>query len=363
MKRILLTSTALVMTAGIAAAEVSFGGDAELKYNSVDNAAKTGDDKGMTYGVGLTVTGSMALDNGITASLSGDIDLSQNSADVAATTSNTFGNMNVSLSDAVFSLKSDTASLTFGDTGTAANTNWVSAGDMEADGFYEANDGANELATLRGDVEAGAMKASVSYGLYGDELEALQVFASYNFGSGTVGFAMEDGEQNQDESMGIYVKTAFSGADVTLAYATDGTTNATSHDSMGIKVSYPVGDVIVGVYYVSEDGARGNDDNIGIDVAYTSAPLKLGAYYRQEQTVDDYGFDLDYDMGNGLTLKAGYSDGLGSDQGFYVGGAYDLGGGASVSLTHVDVKTSQSDDEYFGDDDNEGTTVKLSLKF
>ena len=84
MKRILLTSTALVAFAGAAAADVSFSGSAEFSYN---------DATGFADDVSITASGSADLDNGMTASASltiedldtveaGDITLSSDNASI-----------------------------------------------------------------------------------------------------------------------------------------------------------------------------------------------------------------------------------------------------------------------------------------
>ena len=61
MKRALLASTALVMSAGIAAAEVSVGGDGRMGVKSTD-----GGDIEFSSRVRISFTGSGETDNGLT---------------------------------------------------------------------------------------------------------------------------------------------------------------------------------------------------------------------------------------------------------------------------------------------------------
>jgi len=63
MKKVLLTTTALVMTAGVAAAEVSFSGTTQV---SVSNTLSAGNDLNTHIDFNVAVSG--ASDNGITMS-------------------------------------------------------------------------------------------------------------------------------------------------------------------------------------------------------------------------------------------------------------------------------------------------------
>ena len=68
MKRVLLTTTALVMTAGVAAAEVSFSGTTQVGISSTNGA-----DNVLSTGTDFNVALSGAADNGMTVSTSFDI--------------------------------------------------------------------------------------------------------------------------------------------------------------------------------------------------------------------------------------------------------------------------------------------------
>ncbi|MEL6607570.1 MAG: porin [Pseudomonadota bacterium] len=384
MKRILLASTALVAFAGVAAADghaesITFSGSVSMEYNSggdtVDNLGTAGTSDGSFDWDGeFDVNFSQALDNGLTASADFGFEFADG------------GNgqgQNLESKDFTLGLESDTAGLFFGDTAFAADTHWTAAGDMEADDFS----GEDGEMVLRGDVSFGAVDASVSY-FYDEasnELDQLSLGLAAELGAVTVVVAYQEeieggitttttatsetyaitnsgdavgGDLDADEVFGLAVSGSFGGADVTFAYASNETENA---NSTGIEIAYPIGDAVtLGAYYVSESVG---DDNYGVSVDYTSGPLSVGVFYNQEQANEDYGVDVDYDLGNGATLFAGIGDGDGSDQGFYIGGAYDLGSGAEVRLVHVEADAINSDNEYFGDDDAIGTTLSLSFSF
>ena len=71
MKKVLLTTTALVMTAGVAAAEVSFSGKTQISLTDDNNKSGVSQDMQFTSGYDFDVTVSGASDNGITMSCCG----------------------------------------------------------------------------------------------------------------------------------------------------------------------------------------------------------------------------------------------------------------------------------------------------
>ena len=388
MKSILLTTSALVAFAGAAAAEVSFSGDATLGYNSREK----GDHDGFYWDADLSVAMSQELDNGLTAGVAFNFEAADlnNGQPLAGT-------------DFVLSLTSETAGLYYGDTAFAAQTLWKSAGDMEADGFSE-NDGET---VIRGDVAMGDIKASVSYALadaggqkvnvagatnpYTDDADQLSVAAAGSFGQFTVVAAYqeeslaladadavadatdydpsdENGDFNGSEIFGLSVGASFSGADITVAYASNETADSSS---VGVQVAYPFGPVTATVYYVAEDNTAIDDDNYGVTVAYADGPISATLDYDYDQGVNKVGFDGSYDLGNGLTILAGVYDqsddttaaNNGTDA--YIAGTYDLGGGASVLISYAEAETAGAiaDDEIGGPDYQDGATVEVNFTF
>ena len=370
MKKILLASVALTAFAGAAAAEVSFSGDAELGYNDTVDTDSTaaGDQTGVYYSVGLVVSASVEMDNGLTATAALDVD-------IATDNGGAFADANVSTSDYVLTLSGENASLTFGDVETAAVNNWSGVTNMDADDFDEKGDNAEE-ANLRGDMTFGAVSASVSYALMdasastdGDNtLEGLSFAATADLGQASVQVAFQDKDNAQGEILGLAVSTTVAGADVKLAYADNKDDNATS---TGIQVAYATGPVTTTVFYVSED-ATGAEDNYGIKFNYAEGAFSGQAYYYTDtaQAADEYSIAGSYDMGNGLVMTAGMIDGdslADDDFATFVVAEYDLGGGASLLASFADGKEAgvgSSDIDTFGGYElNDGTTLELSFAF
>jgi hypothetical protein len=364
MKKILLASVALTAFAGAAAAEVSFGGKGTLGYNN----EAAGSEDGFYWTGTLNISAEQQLDNGLTAAGSFNFEFSD--------TSNANSGLDLTSDDFVVSLSSEAATLTFGDTGTAAAKHWKSAGDMESDGFTSdwTDFGGSTVAdqgmgVLRGDVAFGNMSASVSTVLDSNE-EAAQtsVGITADLGMATVVAAYEDaasgalvgaGDGNADEILGISAAFAAAGANIVVAYA-DNSTDDTQ--STGLKVSYPVGDVTVSAYYVDESNA---DANTGFAIAYAANGLSATVDLQDDQGTSKTTVDVSYDLGNGLTVMAGTWDVEGeANAETYFAASYDLGGGATLLASYADPDADIDGDDEIGPGDYKlGTTVELTFAF
>ena len=378
MKNILLTTTALVAFAGTAFAGghsandgVSFSGSATLGFNSDSDDGALGDNDGFYWDANVAVAMSKALDMGITAGASFDFDV----ADMT-------NGLDLSSGGYELSLTSDTASLYFGDTAFAAETAWSGVGDMEADQFSEA-DGET---VLRGEATMAGVTAMLSYAVTNsdslsvtdasvgaDSVEQLSLGMAATFGNFNIaaayqaeavyaGWGSTNGDYNDDEVMAVSASTTFSGATVSVGYASN-VTDETS--STGVKVSYPMGDVTATGYYVMEndDIAPGDEDaNMGINVAYASGAIAVSVDYQDDQGVSKTAIDGSYDLGNGMEIFAGMYMEDDIENEFYVAGSYDLGGGASVLVAYADAQ-DDTDDEVGANEYQRGTTVEVSFTF
>ena len=387
MKNMLLTTTALVAFAGAAAADghstdgVTFAGSATLGYNdytlptAAGATAVQGDNDGFYWSANVAVAMSKALDNGLTAAAAFNFDVADNSvangADGVALTAGGY----------VLSLTSETAGLYFGQTAFAAQTGWKAAGDMEADGFSAA-DGET---VLRGSASFGGVTGYASYVLATaddtvttDNADQLSLAATGDMGNVSFSVAYQEaatfsaaaltanGDLNNNEIFGVSASTTLSGATITAAYANNVTADTTS---TGVKVAYPMGPVTVAAYYVMEDGPAAADpkDNYGLNVAYAEGAAKIVLDYQDDQGTTKTAIDGSYDLGNGLTVFAGYyaQDNLSNvahANEMYVAGSYELGGGASILVAYAD-GDNNVDDEIGANAYQNGTTVEVGFTF
>ncbi len=397
MKKILLSSAAIVAFAGAAAAEVTFSGDAELGYN---------DDfeNGVYWDLGLTLGLSQELNNGWTVSGSLDIDFED---DDAGTGSSSFDLGTVSTSDWVLTLSNDMFSVSAGDVDTAfasfsAVTGLFAATDAFDDLFSEnvlalegldtLSDSASDyLGVVPGTEDAGLL-VSADYGMFSGaysaviadgDLGAQQLVLGAEFGAveTQLFYAEEDTDTvYASEQIALSVSTTLGGLDITGSYGTTDYFGNADTDAYGIEVSYPIGAVTLGAYYTAYSSDLDLDDAYGISVDYVDGPIILSAYYGVGTVYDDtvggfvddaaeYAIEGQYDFGMGLVMTAGYIDGdddNDNDFASYIVAEYDLGGGASFLASYADAEVEGTDDidtGVGGYELNDGTTLALSFEF
>lgn len=390
MKKILLSSAAIVAFAGAAAAEVTFSGDAELGYN---------DDfeNGVYWDLGLTLGLSQELNNGWTVSGSLDIDIDDDDDDgdlaidpstgLVQERGTAYSLGDIDASDFVLTLSNDMFAISAGDVDTAyASFSGVSA--LYDNAFFAPNDEAADYADSAAGIlvtaDYGMFDAAVSYVVYDQDagetgvgnltngdLDSLQLTLGAELGMIDLGLFYDDGVAGGlDEMTVVNLGTTLGGAELDLSVM-----DYMSETGYGIGVSYPVGAVTLGAYYADYD----TFDAYGISADYVDGPLTLSAYFEKDMDdSDEYGIGGTYDFGMGLVVTAGYIDGdddgvsgFGDDDDFasYIVAEYDLGGGASFLASYADANsvaaesTDDIDTVTGGYELYSGGTLALSFSF
>lgn len=351
------------MTAGIAAAEVTFSGTAKFGYNDTD--AATGESVGAAFSdLDLNIDFSQELNHGYTAAASVELDYADANQ----------GN-DISATDALVSLTNSDSGIHYGDTDHAAENAWTAVGSMEADTFRDAD---GEMVT-RADMTFGGAKLSVSLGddtnytvtaasgstpaVMGTEKDYISLGISGSAGAFSYALAHQnentlwlDGDDNkaasQQKITGVRVSTTLGGATVALGYAKNDIDTST-----GIEVSYPMGALTTTASYVKE-GDASEEDNWDVKFVYATDAVGLTVATDEDS---DWNVDVSYKMDNGLSLFVGADDG-GEDT--YAGVRYDLGGGASPLASYANDNDNDDDDDEVGPEDyKEGMTFQLSFAF
>ena len=398
MKRILLTTTALTMTAGIAAAEVTVTGDLTLGFNdtgTIGNAAsaatyandpsipgatkivtaavaqsadyKAGPTSDNNYGIynnaGITFAMSGTLDNGMATGVTVDMDGS--AAGVNDTAGNAVGKYKLSVAN-------DSTAVEFGSAEYSARSHWVAAGSMATDGWFNQND--DGLNVLKADTNVGGLKVSISANTVNGSSNAAPNPVSLAI-AGSLGGASYV-IANEGSMMGISATTAVSGATVTTAYSTTpsvtsavGVTPVTYHASQadtstGVKIAYPMGSVVATASYVMESkGALSTStakDSWDISAVWTSGDTKV-TFATDEGS--DNSVEGSTKLGN-ATVSAGLDDFLGD---MYLAVSNPIGTGAtlmaSYALEGTGSKNTDAKDEIGAGNWQEGLTVQLKFAF
>jgi hypothetical protein len=381
MKRILLTSTALTMVAGIAAADVSVSGSFKLGFNDTDsNSLGSGtqpklariDDDGKSivaavagvnyvaatthdnnYGVyndaGITFAMSSTLDNGMAASITADMnggDTTNNAAD-----------------SYTFSLASDALTVSFGTVEYSARSNWASAGDMASDGWFNQNAAGGNV--LKADASVGGLAISASAQVTtGAKAAPNPVSISIGGSLGGASYVVA----SEGTMMGVSTSSSLGGSTVTVAYSTAptktdaaGTEHASQTDtSTGVKIAYPMGAITATASYsVETSGAAAHAaaaDSWNVSAAYSAGGTSV-TFSTDEANA--HKLEGSATVGS-ATVSAGLADSL---EDMYLAVSQSLGGGATIMASYAIDENTDATDEVGAGDWQEGLTVELKFAF
>ncbi|MFP4238269.1 MAG: porin, partial [Rhodosalinus sp.] len=176
MYRILLASTALISLAGVASAEITWSGQVQLGYNSEEEVE---DGEGVIASAEIAPNLSVDLDYGLTAEAEATIVLFDVEGGGGIDTDDLLdfdlGNdEDFDVESFILRLSGEDFSMEFGTVDFAPDSMWKSAGDMEADGFSEADGEAGVLFSS----SYGPLAVALSSVLHTDD------FAAGNDGTG-----------------------------------------------------------------------------------------------------------------------------------------------------------------------------------
>lgn len=368
MHRIFLSTTALISMTGAASADITWSGKTELGYN---NEEQVEDGKGVIATAEISPKFSVDLDFGLTAGAEATFILLDQEGGGGVDTDDLSDDFDAE--SYIFSLSNENFGLEFGTTDFAPDSFWASAGDMEADGFSEAD---GETGVLFSGTY-GSMSFGVSSVLHTDdfalggkgegEFDQMALAVNADLDDFDVSFAYQEeadlafdgnGDFEADEILAASVGTTLQGIDLRLGYASNQTDDV---DSTGIELGYAIQDVSFGGYYVSE--SAGND-NWGLSAGYESGPLAVEVYYEDEQGSSLAGIEGAYEVNERLVVKAGFIDDedANDDGGTYIGAEYDLGNDVSFLLSFADAD-AEDEDGLGGPEYRNGVTALLTLEF
>jgi len=294
MKKVLFATTALVATAGVAAADVSISGYAEMGV-----IGGTGMDAQFHTDIDATFSMSGTTDNGLTFGASVDLDESDGNSLTGA--SPAFGNTTQG-GETIF-ISGGFGTITMGDTDGAldwAMDEVAGVGSINDDetthGGYNGNahlDGIYDGQIMRWDYSAGAFGIAVSAEIddAGVLDPALGIGAKYGMDLGGTMLKLGIGYQSNGAAAGLASAWGVSlaadmgnGLSGAINYSTDDYNTATDQTHVGVGVTYTTGAVAVHANYGKYSDVAG--------VAGTSAK--------------GYGFAASYDLGGGAKIHAGY---------------------------------------------------------
>ena len=297
MKRILLTTTSLVLAAGVAQADVTFSGTAGVALiddNGARDAATAGTADATSYGADMffesyydfDITASAESDNGIAVSLGFDMGagakIDYNDDDKMEAQGASVGAADVAVSYAGWTLTVDHGGV---------------------DNLFDDTDGAHD-AKISGTV------AGWSVAMTTDDSAS---HSSYSASGTVAGVALTFTGTNNDDNGGSASKIAASyamGNGLTLKGSVEDESLASgAEDDSTLGLSYAIDDITVG-YTSIKPGSNGSfGDEWDFSVAYAAGAV--GASFATDET-DATTFILDYNLGGGASAFAAMHDKAGT---------------------------------------------------
>ncbi|MEO1536846.1 MAG: porin [Pseudomonadota bacterium] len=268
MKKVLLASTALVLSAGYAAAEVSVSGEANAGLKYSDGAT---DETQLHYELDFAISGSGSSDSGLEFGASFDLDLDDSTE-------------SDSIDDPEVFISGSFGTITVGGVDDASDNVGLGFSDIGFDGIGIDDEAETFIAAGDADI------------LYEYAINSLTFVASAS---------LADSDDSSTDDYAVGFSYGFGDFEVQLAY---------SMVDSGAAVVGDGADII----YVGFEGGAGA---ISYDLFYHQADGDLG-------DVAGYGGSVDFSTGAiTWTVAAGATDVDDDDADFGVGMEYDLGGG------------------------------------
>jgi outer membrane protein OmpU len=306
MKKLLLASTAIVATAGMAAADITMSGYAEIGMRDAGGAV--GMEMHSDMDIGFKLSG--ASDNGLTFGAS--IDLDEVSGGIASTggphavhVSGAFGTLTMGDTDgALDKANAEVAALT-----TIADDHSTHAG-------YNGGAGLDSGDILRYDTTYGGFGLSASIG-QSDVAVANDVMGygvTTSIGSVAVSAAYQ--ADNTQDITAVSAKTSLGGLTITANYS-EATMAATAKVD-AVTAAFTVGSGTTNSKYVEAVTAvaaiNNSYEHTGLGLAYTVNGVNLHANFGQYDyddgsQADGYGIAANYSLGGGATVMVGYGSG------------------------------------------------------
>jgi len=303
MKKLLIASTALVATAGIAAADMSMSGYAEIGMR--DGGGTVGLEMHSDMDIGFKLSG--ASDNGLTFGASIDLD------EVSGGINSTGGSQAINVSGAF-------GTLTMGDTDGAldkANAEVASlsaiADDHTAHAGYNGGAGLDSGDILRYDTSIGNFAVSASIG-QDDTANGDNDVTAYGV-STTIGTVAVSGayQSNDAENVTAFsAKTSLGGVSLVVNYSEASLSGSALVSA--ITASQGTGtnpDVVARAEVAAVTAAANSYEHTAIGLGYTVNGVALSANfgeysYDNGTSADGMGVAANYGLGGGATVMVGY---------------------------------------------------------
>jgi outer membrane protein OmpU len=284
MKKILFATTALVASAGVAAADISVSGSAAMGLYGDEAQADASDQSGVYSMMKVVITGSGTADNGMTFGASIDAsageDYDRGDFEYDGGESGTFGLGAVHVASGGLKIT------------------------VDQDGIDDLSDDDNSH-DIQIDYSMGDFSVSVTNDIDGDNGNGVPSEFSYKAGFSMAGISVTLSGNDVDDSTAI-----------DLGYTVSDALGLTAHiDQNGgdqetkVGMSYGMGAVGLTASYAMYDTA---DDDWDLGISYSEGAMSVSASTDEES---DWELTGSYDLGGGLSAEGG----MNADSDYYLG--------------------------------------------
>jgi outer membrane protein OmpU len=290
MKKVLLATTALFLTAGVASAEVSFSGTTQVSVSDTNSAGNL-----LNTHIDFNVAVSSTTDSGVTMSAGFGYDAGQQ------------------VDTADFELDANEAAASDIATGVDNNPGWTTAAPSLTIGYNGITitaDGSGVADLYNGDVNSGDLGIAGSMG-------------GLSFGLTT---GMSNGDDNSSMKLGYAM------GDITASYVSTNNSDGRGKDASKISLGYKMGDATITV--ASDDRDDTADAVQSVAVAYSMDAIKVSVSAASTGVAgssigDDWDVSVSYTTGAITASLATDEDSVSK-----ISASYDLGGGANAFLVN-----------------------------
>ncbi|SNX68341.1 outer membrane protein OmpU [Cereibacter ovatus] len=313
MKQILLATTALVMTAGVAAAEITFSGSAEMGVvgggdNATERGGHTGGNTEFHNDFMLKVAATGETDTGLSFGVSVEIQKDEGNS-----------NGNFAADNEAFFISGAYGTLTMGEidgamdwamTENVGNPGSIADDETEHAGYFGAfGDGAYDNQIARYDYSFGDFGVAISAEL--DDTDTVSngyaIGLKYAADLGGIGMGFGLGYQSL-ETDGFWNLGNLEDFTGTVIPAGE------DIDMLGASITADFNNgFVAGLAYTDIDFEGDADaDHIGVSAGYTTGAFEIGANYGvfdfEGGEAKGWGIAAAYDLGGGLKVHGGYGD-------------------------------------------------------
>jgi hypothetical protein len=259
MKKILLTTTALVMTAGVAAAEVSISGKTQISITATgngDNELNTHADINMalsgSYDNGMTMATTIGWDAGREADYNDDFQLDAAEGGASAASPN----MTIGYAGYTFTVDGEGLDNLYDDANTSGN--FGVAGSMGGVDFALTTniDGGNSVNSYSLGYSTGDITATMTGTNDHGGVDATKIVVAYAMGDTTLTLTSDDADDNADTVTKVGVSTKIDAITFSYTAATNGTAGSSVGDDWDASIGYSAGALGASYSLDEDDRAR-----------------------------------------------------------------------------------------------------------